>query len=253
MKITFLGVGEACDPLHGNTSLLVAPEEQGGEQVLLDCGFTVPHVYFGGNTDPQQPAALFVSHFHGDHFLGIPLLLLRFWEAGRRKPLTITGRPGIQKKIYQLMELAYPGFLARLQFDLDFIALEAGRDYELAGFTGRVAEGEHSQPNLAIRLDRGGRSMFYSGDGRPSAATSELAKGCRLVVHEAYGVVDETPGHASMESALAFARQAGAAELALVHIGRGNRPVVAGRLDGLRTDNPGLAVSMPAAGAVVTI
>lgn len=55
MHLTFLCTGEACDPCHGNSSLLV---RSGGKSLLLDRGFSVPHAYFGHEDDPEALAAL---------------------------------------------------------------------------------------------------------------------------------------------------------------------------------------------------
>ena len=109
MEIQFLGVGEACDEEHPNTSLLVTTSK--GGSFLLDCGFTTPHIYFGLHRQVDELDAVWISHFHGDHFFGIPLLLLRFWEMGREKRLIIAGQDGVKEKVHSAMELAYPGFI----------------------------------------------------------------------------------------------------------------------------------------------
>lgn len=218
MKITFLGVGEACDPQRPNTSILVDAEDDARNQLLLDCGFTTPHQYFGMISDPELLDALWISHFHGDHFFGVPLLLLRFWEMQRLKPLIITGITGIQKKICHVMELAYPGFINKIQYHLHFVELEPGATIELAGFSWDTAVNEHSQTDLALCLKRNGKSVYYSGDGRPLPAGAELAHGCDLLIHEAYRIRGETPGHGSVQATIEFAKQVGARRLALVHL-----------------------------------
>src|SRR5210317_1118582 len=121
MEIRFLGVGEACDGSQPNTSLLLktVPQETAG-RILLDCGFSVPHQYFALASDPEELEILWISHFHGDHFFGTPLLLLWFWETGREKPFQIVGPPGIETRIRQAMELAYPTLMNRFGFELLF-------------------------------------------------------------------------------------------------------------------------------------
>jgi ribonuclease BN (tRNA processing enzyme) len=96
MQIHFLGVGEACDGNQPNTSILLKPDiEDTAGRILLDCGFSVPHQYFSLDPSPEELEILWISHFHGDHFLGTPLLLLWFWEMGRQKSLHILGPPEI--------------------------------------------------------------------------------------------------------------------------------------------------------------
>ena len=222
MKVHFLGVGEACDPERFNTSLLVISRSK-NHYILLDCGFTTPHRYFADCFEPNQLDALWISHFHGDHFFGVPLLLLRFWEMGRTKPLLLVGPPGLEEKVAQAVDLAYPCFLGKLQYPLRFFQMEDGGSLQAAGFLWQVAATEHSQPCLALKLSGDGKTLFYSGDGRPTPASASLAKGCTLVVHEAYRVVGQIANHVSLAGCLDLARQAGCEKLALVHVAYSER------------------------------
>lgn len=224
MKVTFLGVGEACDPIFPNTSLLVeSVTARAGRQLLLDCGFTVPHQYFKIHPKAEELAAVWISHFHGDHFFGIPLLLMRLWELDRRKPLYILGPSGVKGKVMQTLDLAYPNFSSKMHFPLFFREVEPGVQVEVAGHQWRTAAGLHSQRALALRLDAGGKALFYSGDGRPTPATEELAYGCDLAVHEAFNMAGDTPGHGSIRGCLDFALRVGLGNLALLHIQRDER------------------------------
>ena len=217
MQVHFLGVGEACDPERFNTSLLVVSGSK-NHYILLDCGFTTPHRYFADCSDPNQLDALWVSHFHGDHFFGIPLLLLRFWEMERSKPLLLVGQPGLEEKVKNILDLAYPAFLGRLQYALQYHEIEDGQSLHVGGFFWQAAVTEHSQPCLALKLSADGKSVFYSGDGRPTVASISLAQGCNLVVHEAYRVVGQTANHGSLAECLNLARQTGCEKLAIVHV-----------------------------------
>ncbi|HIJ79317.1 MAG: ribonuclease Z [Desulfobulbaceae bacterium] len=219
MKVTFLGVGEACDPACGNTSILVESEFGAKKHyILLDCGFTTPHRYFSFNLEADALDALWISHFHGDHFFGVPLLLLRFWEMGRIKPLQVIGREGIREKIDLALELAYPGFGEKLRFPLEYLIVEQGESLKAAGLTWGFAENIHSQPCLAVRIDDNEKAVFYSGDGCPTEQSGKLAQGCDLIIHEAYRLAGHTPNHGNVRDVAAFARKAGAKHLAVVHV-----------------------------------
>ena len=77
MQVQFIGVGEAFDERYANTSVLVTvPGPDGPTHVLLDCGFTAAAAYYRHANVGAALDAVWVSHFHGDHFLGLPLLLL---------------------------------------------------------------------------------------------------------------------------------------------------------------------------------
>ena len=224
MRVIFLGVGEACDERMPNTSLWVQTEVEGRRRsVMLDCGFAVPSLYWQQTSDPDDLDALWISHFHGDHFFGVPALLLRFWEMNRRKPLAVVSQSGVEKTITQAMELAYPGFFEKLTYPVTFHEVEPQQRVRLVGLEWSTAQSIHGQRNLAVRLEDGRHSLFYSGDGLFSPATLSLARACDLVVHEAFRLDPLTPGHGTVRQCIDFARDAGAAMLALVHVQRDER------------------------------
>lgn len=243
MRVIFTGVGEAFDERLDNCSVLVHGH---GGMVLLDCGFTAPFAFWrhalDAGMDPRDLDAVWISHLHGDHFLGLPALLLRLIEEGRTRPLAVAGPGGTARAVATAAGLAYDsvGRVARdgEPFALDFHEVQPGHRLELAGLTWRFAAGDHVGHALALRLDgpspngspagKGAApSLFYSGDGRPTEATRALALGCGLIVHEAYALGLDTdgdvPGHGTVTGALDFARSAGAQALALVHINRRDR------------------------------
>lgn len=254
MKIIFLGVGEALDANQPNTSILVLPDNrQQNGQILLDCGFTTPHQYFKLHPSPEELKLVWISHFHGDHFLGVPLLVLRFWEMNRRDPLTIVGQKGIADKISQVLELAYPGLQNRLGFSLVYKELMPGPPQQISGFAWQTAYNEHSQPCQALRLNNGGRSIFYSGDGRPTPATLLLAAGCDIIIHEAYRFQEDTPGHGSIAGCIDFARKAGAKRLALLHIQHADRQQFISEIRTLADSVPEIRILIPESGDILEI
>ncbi|MCX5864225.1 MAG: ribonuclease Z [Deltaproteobacteria bacterium] len=252
MKVHFLGVGEACDPERFNTSLLVLSGSK-KHYILLDCGFTTPHRYFADCSDPNQLDALWISHFHGDHFFGIPLLLLRFWEMGRTKPLLLVGPPGLSEKVGKVLDLAYPSFLKKLQYALQYREMEDGGSLQAAGFLWQAAATEHSQSCLALKLSADEKSLFYSGDGRPTQVSARLAKGCTLIVHEAYRVVGQTANHGSLGECLALARQVGCGKLAIVHVAHYERELENVAIQRLLRESGLPGVFLPEPGEILSL
>ncbi|WP_316898624.1 ribonuclease Z [Pseudodesulfovibrio indicus] len=217
MRVTFAGVGEAFDELLPNTSLLV---ESGDSSILLDCGFTATCRFWSLATRPLDLDAVFVSHFHADHYFGLPALVVRSIEEGRTKRLTVLGPNGIESRFNRLMELAYSNAMTKAKFEIFFIECVPGEDFKHSGFRFRFALNDHSMPCLAIRLDAGGKSLYYSGDGKPTDATVDLAEDCDLVVHEAFTLDEITLGHGDVGTSLEMARKSGAKACALVHMKR---------------------------------
>ena len=254
MRVTFLGVGEACDEMMPNTSVWVETEaDKRRSSVLLDCGFTVPPNYWKRTSDPEDLDALWISHFHGDHFFGVPALLLRFWEQKRTKPLAVIGQSGIEKTITQAMELAYPRFLPKLTYPLQFHEIEPGQKLHVAGLDWAAAESFHGQRNLAVRLEDGRHALFYSGDGLFSPETLLLARGCDLAIHEAFQLDPVTPAHGTVRQCLDFAREAGVATLALVHVQRDERRDRYQEIRSLLEEVRDLHIILPEAGDVLEL
>jgi len=254
MEIHFLGVGEACDGNQPNTSILVKTEagETAG-RILLDCGFSAPHQYLSLNASAEELEILWISHFHGDHFLGTPLLLLWFWEMNRARPLNIIGPPGVEAKVKQAMELAYPNFLSRLSYALLFHEITPEKQLLISDSIFKGAYNEHSQPCLSLRLELQEKSVFYSGDGRPTPQTRSLAHGCDIVIHEAYGFEDTVPGHGSIRTCLDFASEAGAKRLALVHMQRDVRMQWVNAITELQNKYTNLEIILPEQGSAITL
>ncbi len=238
MQVTLLGTGEACDPERGNTSLLVETQDS---VILVDCGFTVPHCFFRLRSPADRLDAVWISHFHGDHCFGLPLLLLQLRETGRRRPLLIAGPAGLAERLPAMMEMAYSGVMERLHFAVRIHEVEAGRQFDLAGCTAAAAATRHSSVNLALRLQAGDTSLFYSGDGRATGSTGNLARGCTLVFHEAFALEPVIAGHGSAQQVAQLSEDVGT--LYIVHVSSQERARVqrwiAGRHPEIRLPDDG--------------
>jgi len=249
MDIFFIGVGDACDPDYGNTSIHVVADNQ--VSILFDCGFSVPHTYFAFCDDPDQLDLVWISHFHGDHYFGLPLLLLRFWEMGRSKPLLLTGQTGIADKVYAAMDLAFPGFLKKLCYDVQFREIEPSEPQDIAGITFQAVETIHSERNLGILVTDGHKRLYYSGDGRPSDSVVEMVRDCDFVVHEAFTLNDEFPYHGSIAGCLELAKKSGIKNLALVHLDWSFRKEQASAIAEIIDKNP--SVTLPVKRTLITV
>jgi ribonuclease BN (tRNA processing enzyme) len=224
VKIKYIGVGEAFDEFLPNTSIWVRAQEGGNRSsILLDCGFTVPSAFWRSCPDAHDLDAIWISHFHGDHFFGLPALLTRFMEMQRRKPMLLLGQNGIEEIIPRTVKLAYPSVLDRLGYEIRYLTVEFGEAMKAAGVVWQSAVSGHLRRNLAVRIEKGGKSLFYSGDGNSTDETLHLAQNATLVIHEAFRLDLETPGHANVIHCIEFARRAKARSLALVHIERNER------------------------------
>jgi ribonuclease Z len=254
IEVVFLGVGEAFDETLPNTSILIRfGAENSPISVLLDCGFTATPRLWKEASKPDSIDAIWISHFHGDHALGLPPLLIRAWEDGRSKPLLILGQKGISVFTRQAIDLAYPGFYEKLAFPITFAEIEPGGDVYRLGLTFRTAETGHSQRNLALRIAAGGKAIYYSGDGKPTPKSMFLAQDCHFIIHEAFHMETELAGHGTVTGSVDMARRCGASHLALVHIQRKARAQVIDNLERLKDLAGSVQLMVPEPGDRITL
>lgn len=254
IEVIFLGVGEAFDEQFPNTSILIR-HNTGTSPVtlLLDCGFTAPPQFWKEVPEADRLDGIWISHFHGDHYFGLPALLVRFWEEGRTKILTLMGQKGIETIVRQALALAYPGFYERLAFPIRFVEVEPGQEVQVFGIIFQAAENSHPQRDLALRIDARQTAIYYSGDGRPTPEGMALAKGSQLVIHEAFHVEGDVPGHGTVTGAIDMARKCGASRLALVHIQRKVRRQVMERIQEFEEMARSLSLIVPEPGDKITL
>ena len=174
LSVAFLGTGGAVPSARRNTaSVLVA---RGGERLLFDCGEGTQR-QMQRSLGLVQVDAIYFTHFHADHFLGLPGLLKTYDLTERERPLTIYGPRGLRDLIQSLGRV-----IGRVGYKLDLVELEPGDAIPCDGGEIRSFPVEHSvrafgyalveaerpgrfDPEAAKRLGRQGRPGFR----RPAA------------------------------------------------------------------------------------
>ena len=155
------------------------------DRYLFDAGPTTLMQIRRAGVDPGAIDAILLSHFHADHFFGLPFLLLEFWRLDRTNDLYIAGPPGIEERTESLFETGFPGIPPRQRgYKRRYIEIEDGLEAEAAGLQFTAAEVEHV-PALrcfGFRAHIGGRSLMYSGDSRLCDGILRLAPGAEALV-----------------------------------------------------------------------
>ena len=246
-SVTFVGTGEAFDPELPNTSVLY----RGERNLLVDCGYAVPHAFWRVSRDPSLLDAVYVTHLHADHSFGVPALLLWMRLAGRREPLTVFGGPGVERWLERLLDLAYPGsYEVEKCFRIEPVEITPGARHAFGAATLSNAESDHIVRNVSLRIDEGGKSVCVSGDGAPSEQTRILYRGCNLLVHECYSPSSPPKGHAGAEELLGMADELGIETLCLVHLGCDEKDAVRASAERFRGRT---RVLVPSPGDVVAV
>jgi ribonuclease BN (tRNA processing enzyme) len=187
MKVQFAGCGDAFGSGgRFNTCIHV---ETGGRSILLDCGASSIVALKRAGIDLAAIDAILLTHFHADHFGGIPFFILdQQLNVKRTRPLLIAGPPGLQDWYARAMTLAFPGD-RKLTFELELREVEIGAAQELAGMQVtpiHVKHDERAGPCLAYRIETGGKTLCYSGDTEWTDALIEAAHGADLFICECY-------------------------------------------------------------------
>ncbi|MDQ7032178.1 MAG: ribonuclease Z [Desulfonauticus sp.] len=245
MKITFLSVGEAFDEHLANTSLLVSTEKL---DLLIDCGFSVPPYFWQHTKNPLDLTAIYITHLHGDHYFGLPQLLLRFYEHNRSKELIILGPKGIKEKLLTILDYAYSGLTNKLGFNLIFQELEADEEFSLSPLLIKTFQSQHPVNCLGIGILEGKTKIYYSGDGLPGQKARDFCKLANLVILETYTIDAPKPGHNSIKQAIDIATQC--KMIALVHIQRNERKTLK-QFSHLIDNNFNIPVFIPDKGSII--
>ena len=238
--VTLLGVGEAYDAHEANSAALV---EARGFTLLIDCGHSAVPAIWRRCADPDMIDAIYLTHHHADHVLGLLPVAERWISQRRRRALTIlTTRSGIDH-LHRLFAAGSIPLDGTAPYPI--ILRTAADTAQLGPCALAVAPTRHAVPNHAIRLELEGSRFAYSGDGRPTEQALALYADADLLVHECYvPEQSDLPYHCDLPTVRAIA---GPPRIGLCHIRAGDREAMKARIAG----DPRLFV--PEAGTRLTL
>jgi ribonuclease BN (tRNA processing enzyme) len=198
MRLTVVGSGDAFGSGgRFNTCFMVETDRV----ILLDCGASTLVALRGRGIDPNTIDGVILSHLHGDHFGGLPFLLLDAQLPSRRqRPLVIAGPPGTRERINAALEVFFPrSSTMTWRFPLDVIEIAPGEPADIIGLKVATTEVIHPSgaPSTAVRLSDGRRTLAYSGDTEWTDALLPIADGADLFICECYELARPTTGHMS--------------------------------------------------------
>jgi len=145
LKITFLGTGGAIPTPNRNPSAILVNLK--GDLMLFDCGEGTQRQMMRAKTG-MKINAIFITHFHGDHTLGIPGLLQTLSFNGRTQPLPIYGPKWTQQFIRLLVALGFN----RLGFEITAHELKPGDTIERENCTVKAIKTDHGTPSLGYLI-----------------------------------------------------------------------------------------------------
>lgn len=225
MEIAFLGTGAAFSLERYNGAVVV------DRRLLLDGGAPLlPHLARLG-IDPGAIEAIFLTHLHGDHILGLPTFMLHRAFIAPGRSLTIVCPAGAPEHLEKLFELCWHsewrGFRERIGYVYD-----AGRpEGEAAGVRYQAVPLVHGRtPVRGYRLGLDGRVLAYAGDTQATPELDRLIEGADVVITEATGPGQEAV-HTSWEQAEELTRRYPGTKFLFNHVYSGRTPGAVSDLD----------------------
>ncbi len=220
MQLQFIGCGDALGSGgRANTCFHVTGERS---NFLIDCGASsLPALKRLGVTRDAIDLIL-ITHFHGDHFGGLPFFLLDAQFSRRSRPLVIAGPQDIEMRLKNLMEALFEhSSKTQQRFELSVVALapEETRTFgEVKVTPFPVVHGESGGPFLAYRTEAEGRVITYSADTEWTETLVPAARGADLFIAEAYYYDKIVKNHLSLKTLEAHLPEINAKKLILTHM-----------------------------------
>ncbi len=220
MQLQFVGCGDA----FGSGGRYNTCFHVSGSQVnfLIDCGASSLPALKRQGIARDDIDLILITHFHGDHFGGLPFLLLDAQFTRRTRPLIIAGPEGIEARLAQAMEALFENSSkTRQRFDLSVVALrpEQTRSFGAVDVTPfAVVHGESGGPFLAYRVAAEGRVIAYSADTEWTATLVPAARDADLFIAEAYTYDKVVKNHLSLKTLEAHLAEIRPKRLILTHM-----------------------------------
>ncbi len=171
LRVTFLGTSAAAPTLHRNVSGIAVKAD--ADLLLFDCGEGSQRQMIRYGTG-FSVSAVFFTHFHADHYLGIIGFLRTLGMGGREQPLTLYGPLSARKVLDTAIHLG----VERLAFPVDIQELKAGEEVKRGGYLVRAVRVDHRVNALGYVLQE---------DTRPGRFDLNVAKTLGVPPGPAYG------------------------------------------------------------------
>jgi ribonuclease BN (tRNA processing enzyme) len=198
MQVTFVGCGDAFG--SGGRLNTCFHVRAARTRFLIDCGASSLIGMNRIGIDRNAIDTILVTHFHADHFGGIPFFMLDAqFNTKRARPLTIAGPPGLRDWYAKVMETAFAGSSkTQRKFELNLVELESAERRSLGDITVQPARVRHAPaegPFYAYRVYVDGKTIAFSGDTEWVENLVEIGREADLLISECYSFDKKVPFH----------------------------------------------------------
>ena len=221
LRLRVLGSGDAFNSSGALHSCYLLEGDAG--TMMLECGPSALAGLKRAGIASDAPDVVLLSHLHGDHFGGVPFLLLEYkYKNPRTRPLVIAGPPTTERRVVELYAALYQDLYDRpLGFEIDYVAIEPNTRARLAGFEVEAFQVPHSAAPVCLgyRIGGSGASLVFSGDSAWTPEFVSRSRGTDVFLCECCSMDPEAPVHISYRDILAHRDELGCKRLILTHLG----------------------------------
>jgi ribonuclease Z len=137
LSVAFLGTGGSVPTARRATACLLI--RAGGDRILIDCGEGAQR-QMQSSTGLVALDEIYLTHFHADHYLGLPGLLKTYDLMDRQAPLRIAGPPGLVELFKTLARI-----FGRISYEIELVELDEGEAIAHEGYEMRSFPVEHNK------------------------------------------------------------------------------------------------------------
>jgi ribonuclease BN (tRNA processing enzyme) len=220
-EVLFIGTSDAFGAGGRRQSAVLVRGQRG--TMLLDCGATTGTGLRELGVARDEIDTILVSHFHGDHFGGIPLLLLAaLYQDERKHPLHIAGPPQIEARVRRLAQAMGHSIEDReWSFPILFHEVPAGHRLEVGPAQIEAFATNHqieAHPQ-GYRVQTGRELIAYSGDTGWFPELPRISAGADLFICECTLHREKLDFHLDLETVEAHEEDFDTGRILLTHLG----------------------------------
>ena len=219
VQVTFVGTGDAF--AGGGRFQTCLHLDGDAEPLLLDCGATSLTALKRLEIDPASIGYVALSHLHGDHFAGLPWLILDGQFAKRTRPLVIAGPDGTRERVERMFEALYPGAVdAARPFETRYVEYTERVPFELgpARITAFPVRHTPATAPHALRVEYADKVIAFSGDTEWTDTLVEVSRDADLFVCECNFFDKEAPGHLDYSTLAASSARLQSKRIVITHM-----------------------------------
>jgi ribonuclease BN (tRNA processing enzyme) len=203
MFVRFLGTGSALNSIYNATSLLI------NNNILIDAPPSISVQFHKYKLNLNELDVIIITHLHGDHYFGLPLLLIEYMVLKRNRPLKIFGPEGLKNNLLKLMQLAFPESSAKYLISFSkskFFNIEKNNVIKEIDkpICKPIRMSHGNAETYGLEINNYNERVFFSSDTQIFEGLKEIISKCTFCILDGTSFNLSLPGHMSYKDIIAF-------------------------------------------------